>query len=119
MARVLIIDHDPVQAGALATSLGASGHEVREERDGWDGLERALAEDFDLVVTDVLLQRRDGLELIGELRDLRPGLAVIARTGGDEEFDADDLLDLARYQGALGGVTKRIDIEATMRYLAR
>ncbi|MEZ6014709.1 MAG: response regulator [Planctomycetota bacterium] len=119
MSRILLIDADPAETSALAQRLVAAGHTVSIEHDGWLGLERVLAEVFDIVVTEMLLPRRDGAELIGELRGLQPRLPVIARTGGDDEFDVQDLLDLAQYHGAAGGLSKGLDLDVVVTYLGR
>jgi len=117
MARVLLIDHDPATAAPLAAALAGAGHDVALERDGVSGLERALDEAFDLVVTEMLLPLLDGAELISALHGSRPRLAVIARTGGDEEFAAQDLIALARFQGAAAGLDKGAPTDLTLHQL--
>lgn len=64
MARVLVIDDDPVARCAMAIFLEDAGHEVREASDGIEGLDAFRKARADVVVTDVLMPGMDGLEMI-------------------------------------------------------
>jgi DNA-binding response OmpR family regulator len=61
----------------LARALEADGFAVDGADNGADGLERALRGTHDLVILDLLLPRRDGLSVLGELRRRRPDLPVV------------------------------------------
>jgi two-component system, NtrC family, response regulator HydG len=79
--RILIVEDDQAHAEALEMALAAEGYLV-EIADGTDSaLDRLRARDFDLVLTDLVLGERDGLELLREARRMLPDLSVFLITG--------------------------------------
>jgi len=66
--RLLLVEDDRVTSDYLVKALGESGHVVDPITDGARGLERARAEDYDLLIVDRLLPSLDGLTLIERLR---------------------------------------------------
>jgi len=68
MARVLLVDDEPMLRSALRQYLEFSGHTVQEARDGDDALSVARSNLPDIVVSDVLMPIRDGLSLCREMR---------------------------------------------------
>ena len=82
MARVLVIDDDGDVRALLRLQLETAGHEVRAARDGAEGL--ALQRDFqsELVITDIFMPEKEGIETIRDLRDEFPLVKIIAISGG-------------------------------------
>src|SRR5512147_1369522 len=76
MSRVLVIDDEPGLRQSLGLLLGDAGYTVMAEADGRRGLERALAEPFDLVLCDVRMPQLSGLEFLRAYRD-RGGTALV------------------------------------------
>lgn len=71
MAKLLIVDDSTMLRDMLSYALSEGGYsDVVEAVDGVDGLEKAKATTFDLIITDVNMPNMDGLTLIGELRKL-------------------------------------------------
>ena len=68
MARILIIEDDAAVAEEIATELQAHGHSTTIVGDGEQGLRQALSGDFDAVTLDRMLPDRDGLGVVGEMR---------------------------------------------------
>ena len=66
--RILVIEDDRDAAEYLVKAFREVGHQAEVARDGEDGLELALTGDYDLLVVDRMLPKRDGLSLIGALR---------------------------------------------------
>lgn len=66
--RILLIEDDVEAAGYLRRGLGESGHTVDGVHDGEAGLQLALSGDYDVLVVDRMLPRRDGLTLVRMLR---------------------------------------------------
>ncbi len=66
--RVLVVDDDPVIVELLRINFEIEGFEVLSASDGREGLERARAERPDLVLSDIMMPRLDGLQLLSELR---------------------------------------------------
>ena len=71
MAKLLIVDDSTMLRDMLNYALHEGGYtDVTEAVDGVDGLAKAKAADFDLIITDVNMPNMDGLTLIGELRKI-------------------------------------------------
>ena len=68
MSRILIIEDEEAIAEIEKDYLELSDFEVVIEENGEKGLEKALAEDFDLVLLDVMLPGKDGFEICKEIR---------------------------------------------------
>jgi DNA-binding response OmpR family regulator len=85
-ARVLVVEDEPGIVDFVCRGLEAEGLAVQAALDGVEGQRLALREAFDLVVLDLMLPRRGGLEVLGALRRERPALPVIVLTArGDVE----------------------------------
>jgi DNA-binding response OmpR family regulator len=84
-ARIVVVEDEPAIRRGVADALRASGYEVAESGDGDRGLTEASRTGVDLVLLDLLLPRRDGLEVLRELRAVRPTLPVIILTARGSE----------------------------------
>lgn len=85
--RILVIeDEAPIRRGVV-DALRASGYQALEAADGNSGLAVALRDDLDLVLLDLVLPGRDGMKLLGDLREARPSLPVIILTARGAEQD--------------------------------
>jgi len=78
---VLLVDDEPRVRAVTSTLLRRLGHEVLEANDGVEALALAAIRPPDLVVTDLIMPRVSGLQLIEALRDGRPFLPAIVMTG--------------------------------------
>ena len=86
-ARIVVVeDEAPIRRG-VTDALRTTGYQVAEAGDGEQGLQEAVRLDVDLVLLDLLLPRRDGLEVLAELRKIRPTLPVIILTARGTEED--------------------------------
>jgi two-component system, OmpR family, response regulator len=92
--RILVIEDERSIAEFVERGLKAEGYAVTCVGDGEEGLARALSGDFSLVLLDVLLPKRSGLEVLREVRDRVPGLPVIMLTALGETEDKVEGLDL-------------------------
>jgi DNA-binding NtrC family response regulator len=81
VARIVLIDDDSSIRKPLRILLESRGHEVFEAIDGALGVEMIKNDSFDLVVTDMIMPNRGGMETIMELFRLVPTLPVIAMSG--------------------------------------
>jgi len=87
LGEILVIEDDePIRRG-VADALRFAGYRLHEAADGRAGLDAALGGDYDLVLLDLLLPEVGGLEVLGELRRVRPSLPVIVLTARGEERD--------------------------------
>ena len=108
--KILLIDDDDLLRKMLHISMTKVGHSVIEARNGRDALEICRVEPPDLVVTDVVMPEKEGIETIGDLRRLYPTLPVIAISGGGRNSAA-DYLKIARHMGAVAVLQKPFSIE--------
>ena len=83
MARILLIDDDDLLREILAKALTEAGHFVMQAREGREGVELFRAAPADLVLTDIMMPEREGLETIIALRRELPRLPIIAMSGGN------------------------------------
>ena len=85
--RVVIIEDEPPIRRGVVDALRAAGYDTAEAADGVRGLEEALKHGVELVLLDLLLPRRDGLQVLAEVRKVRPTLPVIILTARGTEDD--------------------------------
>ncbi|MBI3794431.1 MAG: heavy metal response regulator transcription factor [Nitrospinae bacterium] len=92
--RILVIEDEKKTASYLKKGLSEEGYTVDVAEDGEDGLHSALSEEYDLIILDVMLPKRDGWSVISELRKAGKQtmtLMLSARDGTDEKIKGLDL----------------------------
>jgi len=99
MSRILLIDDDLGLAELLGQLLELEGFELTLAHDGQSGLELAIANDYDLILLDVMLPKLNGFEVLRELRGKKQTPVLMLTARGDEidrvvglEIGADDYL---------------------------
>jgi DNA-binding response OmpR family regulator len=85
--RIVVIEDEPAIRRGVVDALRTNGYAVVEAADGVRGLEEAMRLGVDLVLLDLLLPKRDGLEVLADLRKIRPTLPVIILTARGTEDD--------------------------------
>lgn len=105
MSRILLVDDDDPFRHMLAITLTKMGHEVMEARDGREGLQLSAAEPPDIVITDLIMPEKEGLETIGTLRRTQPEVKIIAMSGGSRDTGI-DYLSVAKRLGAMRTLEK-------------
>ncbi len=83
MARILIIDDDAEFRTTIGKILQAANYEVVLAADGDEGIKQQHAKPMDLIITDLFMPNREGLETIQLLRKDFPEVPIIAMSGGD------------------------------------
>ncbi len=120
MARILVIDDCKETCEAVAAMMKQEGHEVMTAADGLDGAQIYRFNEVDLIITDIVMPRRDGIQTIVDLWQDYPDMKVIAISGGSDEADPEPLLDGARLFGAIRTFKKpfsRKDLVSTVNEL--
>src|SRR5260370_36514572 len=81
--RILIVEDEPAMVEGLRDNFEYEGYDVISAGDGVAGLDRALADDPDLVVLDVMMPRMSGLDVCKQLKAKKPGwpTTMLSRTG--------------------------------------
>jgi CheY-like chemotaxis protein len=82
MARILVIDDDEALLSSLELLLSAAGHDVTTSGDGLKAAQLFRTEPFDLILTDIVMPNRDGIETVIALRGEFPEIGIIAMSGG-------------------------------------
>ena len=119
MARILVIDDNPSGRELLAVVLRGAGHEVLLARSGEEGTDLYRAHLPDLVILDVFMPGKDGIETIRDLRREHGRVKIIATSAGWNVRNMDlsgheaewDVLRHAQEAGADLTMPKPIDID--------
>lgn len=106
MAHILVIDDDEQFRGMLAQMLTQDGHQVSVAVDGEEGLRLASQAKPELIITDILMPKKDGMDLILELNRAGNKIPVIAVSGGRRCITAEFNLDSATLLGACATLAK-------------
>ena len=99
MANILIIDDDQSVRSMLRQTLSHFGHVVIEACNGNEGLALFAQIDPDLVITDIVIPEKEGLEVLMALRTKQPPVRIIAISGGGRQNSA-NYLRIAKLMGA-------------------
>ena len=117
MSRILIVEDEVAIADLEKDYLELSGFEVEIENDGTKGLERALHEEFDLFILDLMLPGVDGFEICKKIRETKntPILMVSAKKDDIDKIRGLGLVarvkaHLARYERLIGSNMPQNDI---------
>lgn len=100
MAKILIIDDDALFRGMLNDMLSSEGHEILEANDGESGSRLFSSDHPDMIVTDILMPEKEGLQTIRDIRKKSPDVKIIALTGGGTHPDGLSYLEMAQDLGA-------------------
>jgi two-component system KDP operon response regulator KdpE len=84
MSRVLVVDDEPGLRKVVRDALEQAGHEVETAGDGEEALSLFAERSFDLIVTDLAMPRRDGLDLVREVRKSSAVPILVLTVRGDE-----------------------------------
>lgn len=99
VSTILVIDDEDQMRGMLRDLLERAGHTVLDAQDGKAGQSILSGQTIDLVITDILMPERDGLEITRDVQRSSPGVKIIAISGGGRTGKL-DFLEEAREFGA-------------------
>ena len=105
MKRILVIDDNDHMREILGCMLKRAKYKVSKASDGEIGLRLQQKNPFDLVITDIVMPNKDGIETILELKENYPDLKVIAISGGDFSVP-NHTLETATTVGAIRTLSK-------------
>ena len=88
MALIMIIDDDEILRRTVRRFLAGNGHTVIEAEHGVSGIALLGEHDPAIVITDIYMPEKEGMETIMEIRKLRPATRIIAMSGGGPQRDA-------------------------------
>jgi DNA-binding NtrC family response regulator len=104
--KVLVVDDEKIVRDFLSRLLSLKGIRVKAVEDGFQAIEKAKKEKFDMVLLDVRMPKMDGVETLKKLKKLNPGTKYVMMTG----YSVDVLLAQAKKEGASASFKKPFDI---------
>ncbi|MDH4207147.1 MAG: response regulator [Desulfobacteraceae bacterium] len=107
MARILVIDDDVLVLDMLYESLTREGYDVLRASNGEQGLKLYREDPVDLIITDLIMPEKEGIETIIELRQDFPDVKIIAISGGGR-IGTNNYLHLAKIFGVQRTFTKPV-----------
>ncbi len=110
MAAILVIDDDPQICDLLRQTLEKEGYTIETAEDGVAGINQYREHPADLIILDILMPEKEGLETILDLRREFPEVKIIAMSGGNERAKL-NLLDLAKRLGAQYTIQKPFQLQ--------
>jgi CheY-like chemotaxis protein len=114
MTHILLIDDDEQFRTMLRQLMERNGYEVTEASGGKEGIRLYRESPTDLVITDLIMPGKDGIETIQELKKEFPDIKVIAISGGGR-LGPQDYLHLAKMLGARRTLTKPINLTELLK----
>lgn len=108
MAVMLVIDDEPLVRKTVRITLERAGHLVVEAENGAAGIRECRSQHFDLVICDILMPEKEGIETIRELRAGHPDMKILAVSGGGRISNI-GFLEIATQLGATDSLSKPFD----------
>ncbi len=109
MARILIIDDDEQIRYLFKRKLEQEGYDILVEDDGDPGLRSFIENKPDLILLDIIMPGKEGIEVIREMVDMDPKVKIIAISAGGRG-SARDYLEYAKRFGAKKVMEKPVDL---------
>jgi YesN/AraC family two-component response regulator len=107
MAHILLVDDEPLVVEALSSAMISKGHRVVTATNGIEGMKRFAEGLFDLVITDIIMPDKEGIEMIMEMRRQAPDTRIVAISGGGRTGNV-EFLQMAKKLGAMTTLKKPI-----------
>jgi len=118
MRKILIIEDNHLVRSTLDKILRGSGFEVVTAKDGVQGVAAFSREHPDLVITDIIMPEKEGLQTIREIRQEQSDAKIIAISGGGRVGNV-DYLSKAQELGAIETIAKPFDPEELVERVKR
>jgi len=110
MPLILIIDDDNQLRGMLRQTLELAGYDVLDAPNGKEGIKLYRQDPADLVITDLIMPEKEGIETIMDLKRDFSDVKIIAISGGGR-IDAEEYLHMAEKLGAQRTLTKPFELK--------
>ncbi len=99
VCSILVVDDEPGLRDIVTMVLRTAGHRVTPAENGVQASAALTKEAFDVVITDVIMPERDGMQIISEVRRRYPGIKIVAMSGGGH-LPREQYLKIAKGLGA-------------------
>ncbi len=118
MASLLLIEDEESIREGLRDRLVSEGHQVFDAPNGRIGVQLFRQHHPNVVITDILMPEKDGLEVIMDVRKDRPGQCIIAMSAAKTAGLDLDVLNIARKLGASYTLEKPFDVSSLLTAIA-
>ncbi|MCP3872548.1 MAG: response regulator [Desulfobacteraceae bacterium] len=108
MKKILVIDDEKSVRELLKMFFERNDYNVLSASDGKQGIKLYKENKVDLIITDIIMPEKEGLETIREFKSIDPDIKIIAISGGGN-VDPETYLGLAKKMGALYTFSKPLD----------
>ena len=105
MSTILVVDDDHSVLDVMSEMLRLEGHNVEVAENGQQAVDFVARQPFDLVITDLIMPEKEGLETIADIRRQHNHIPIIAISGGGR-LGPNDYLETARFIGANATLAK-------------
>lgn len=105
MSAILLVDDDASVLDVMSEMLRLEGHNVTVAENGAEAVKCVNNTEFDLVITDLIMPEKEGLETIADIRRRYAEMPIIAISGGGR-LGPNDYLETARFIGANATLAK-------------
>lgn len=112
--RILVVDDSPIMRGMLTDILTDDGYDVDSAEDGEKGVAKALENDYVVIISDVHMPRKNGLETVRDIIAAKPDSKIILT----DSFP-DKLAGSATSEGALCCLQKPFDVNELREVIRR
>jgi len=113
MASIMVVDDEKQTRNMLRQMLERANYEVMEAENGYEAIQTFRKHPADLIIMDLIMPRKEGIETIIEMRTEFPYVKIIAMSGGGRVNPA-PYLDVAAKLGALRTLPKPIEREVLL-----
>jgi CheY-like chemotaxis protein len=118
MVNILIVDDEELFRIMLKEMVEREGHQARTAANGNEALKAIKQQPPDLIITDILMPEKDGIELISELSQAGSRIPIIAISGGRRSISLEFNLESAALMGVRATLPKPFTREALRRAIA-
>ena len=116
MVNILVADDDPSIRHLYKLILEREGHKVYLASDGVEALVQAKKHHIDVLITDIIMPRKEGIETIVEIREMNSEIKIIAISGGGRRGNQ-DFLRMAEIVGANYSLAKPFEPHDLLKIL--
>ena len=113
MASIMVVDDERQTRMMLRQMLERANYEVMEAENGYEAIQIFRQHPVDLIIMDLIMPRKEGIETIIEMRAEFPYIKIIAMSGGGR-VSSETYLELAAKLGALRTLAKPIEREVLL-----
>ncbi|MCP4599455.1 MAG: response regulator [Proteobacteria bacterium] len=113
MERILVVDDDNLIRRNLRSNLQDAGYDVEEAPNGKWAIEIHRQNPVDIIITDIVMPEKGGIQMLSELRQEFPDLKIIVMSGGGL-LPPQDHLDVAQSFGAVKTFVKPVSFKSIL-----